>query len=233
MSSSNPPPDVRDSQPSKWLLGLKHALILGLLVLGWYILDHSGIVDFFMRSEGVEEAVKALGAGGPLLIIFGIAVAVVITPLPSAPVALAAGALYGMYWGTFYIVLGAQLGATIAFLVARHFRNGILRPFVAKAETLPLLGSENVLTATVLVSRILPFLSFDLISYAAGLSILGFKRFFIATLIGIVPMSFLLAHLGMSVREIDGAGVAITLAIVVAMVVAGYMIKRILAARRS
>ncbi len=232
MSTSDPTTNNESRPSSKWLLWLKHAIVLGLLLLGWYILDHSGIVDFFMRSEGVEDAVKELGAGGPILIVFGIAVAVVITPLPSAPVALAAGALYGMYWGTFYIVLGAQLGATIAFLVARHFRNGVLRPFVSKAETLPLLGSQNTLMATVLVSRILPFLSFDLISYAAGLSILGFNRFFMATLVGIVPMSFLLAHLGMSVREIDGAGVAITLVIVVAMVVAGYLLNRILAARQ-
>ena len=48
----------------------------------------------------------------------------------------------------------------------------------------------------VLGSRLLPFLSFDLVSYAAGLTPLTFPRFALATLIGVVPISFLLAHFG-------------------------------------
>ena len=48
----------------------------------------------------------------------------------------------------------------------------------------------------VFASRLLPFISFDLVSYAAGLTILSFWRFAAATLAGIVPASFLLAHFG-------------------------------------
>jgi uncharacterized membrane protein YdjX (TVP38/TMEM64 family) len=42
----------------------------------------------------------------------------------------------------------------------------------------------------------MPFVSFDMISYAAGLSRLHAWRFALATLAGIVPASFLLAHVG-------------------------------------
>lgn len=52
------------------------------------------------------------------------------------------------------------------------------------------------LTATVFVSRLMPFVSFDMVSYAAGLSQLHSWRFALATLVGIVPASFLLAHFG-------------------------------------
>lgn len=48
----------------------------------------------------------------------------------------------------------------------------------------------------VLVSRLIPFISFDLVSYAAGLTVLSFWRFATATAIGIGPASFLLAHFG-------------------------------------
>jgi len=48
----------------------------------------------------------------------------------------------------------------------------------------------------VLISRLLPFVSFDIISYAAGLTVLSFWRFAIATLAGVAPASFLLAHFG-------------------------------------
>jgi uncharacterized membrane protein YdjX (TVP38/TMEM64 family) len=59
-----------------------------------------------------------------------------------------------------------------------------------------LLGSQTALTATVFASRLMPFVSFEMISYAAGLSRLHAWRFALATLAGIVPASFLLAHFG-------------------------------------
>ena len=58
------------------------------------------------------------------------------------------------------------------------------------------LGSQNALTFTVFISRLLPFVSFDIVSYAAGLSRLHFWRFGLATLAGIIPASFVLAHFG-------------------------------------
>ncbi|MGE0231579.1 MAG: TVP38/TMEM64 family protein [Flavobacteriaceae bacterium] len=57
-------------------------------------------------------------------------------------------------------------------------------------------GSQHALTLTVLTSRLVPFISFDVVSYAAGLSRLHLWRFFVATLAGIIPASFLLAHFG-------------------------------------
>ena len=42
----------------------------------------------------------------------------------------------------------------------------------------------------------MPFISFVIVSYAAGLSCLHFWRFSVATLAGIIPASFILAHFG-------------------------------------
>jgi uncharacterized membrane protein YdjX (TVP38/TMEM64 family) len=58
---------------------------------------------------------------------------------------------------------------------------------------------------TVLATRLLPFLSFDLVSYAAGLTPITVWRFALATLAGIVPASFVLAHFGneMATGEAD------------------------------
>ena len=48
-----------------------------------------------------------------------IALRTMASPIPSAPVALAAGAAYGHVWGTVQVVIGAELGALIAFGLAR------------------------------------------------------------------------------------------------------------------
>jgi uncharacterized membrane protein YdjX (TVP38/TMEM64 family) len=53
----------------------------------------------------------------------------------------------------------------------------------------------------VFASRLVPFISFDAVSYAAGLTFLSFGRFAIATLLGIVPICFALAAMGAGMVE--------------------------------
>jgi uncharacterized membrane protein YdjX (TVP38/TMEM64 family) len=65
----------------------------------------------------------------------------------------------------------------------------------------------------VFVSRLLPFVSFDLVSYGAGLTALKAWRFALATLLGLIPASFLLAHFGgeMAGADMDHATTALLL----------------------
>ena len=152
-------------------------------------------------------AVKArnLGIFGPLLLIALMILAVVFNPLPSAPVALAAGAVYGHTYGTIYIVIGAEIGAIAAFVIARIAGYELASKYLGSNLSLGRFGSQSALTAIVFVSRLIPFMSFDLVSYAAGLTPLMFWRFAIATLLGLIPISFALAHLGGEIITIDNS----------------------------
>ena len=71
------------------------------------------------NQEKIFIVVKKSGLFGPLTIIFLIAIAIIITPIPSAPVAIVSGALYGHTFGTIYVVIGALLGALGAFIISR------------------------------------------------------------------------------------------------------------------
>ena len=173
------------------------AIILIVLTMILLVRRDAFVFDIdFPQREDLRIWIDGAGLLGPLLVVALMTVAIVASPLPSAPVALAAGAAYGHTFGTVLVVLGAELGAIAAFLLAR----GLGRPFVEKHVGHKLgegfLGSQNTLTFLVFGSRLLPFLSFDMISYAAGLSKLHFWRFAVATLAGIIPASFLLAHVG-------------------------------------
>lgn len=147
-------------------------------------------------GDRISEWVAAAGIWGPIVIVGLMTVAIVATPIPSAPIALAAGAAYGHTLGTVYIVVGAELGALAAFGLARFLGRDVLRRWFGDKVDTGWLGSQNALTFTVFVSRLLPFVSFDIVSYAAGLSRLHFWRFGLATLAGIIPASFVLAHFG-------------------------------------
>ena len=171
---------------------------LGLVALGVWWFAPSVLVDAqrLLDRQALEAMVARAGIWGPLMVIGLMTVAVVASPIPSAPIALAANAAYGHVWGTVQVVLGAELGALIAFWLARVLGHDVLRRVFGASVDAGLLGSQNALSWTVFASRLMPFVSFDIISYAAGLSSLHAWRFALATLAGIVPASFVLAHFG-------------------------------------
>lgn len=172
--------------------------ILGIGMLGAWLVAPSALAEArgLLDGERLETLVARAGLWGPVLIVTLMTLAVVASPIPSAPIALAAGAAYGHVWGTVQVVIGAELGALIAFGLARVLGRDVLRRVFGGRVDAGLLGSQAALTATVFTSRLMPFVSFDMISYAAGLSQLHAWRFALATLAGIVPASFLLAHFG-------------------------------------
>jgi len=137
-----------------------------------------------------------LGVWGPIAVIGSMVLAILVSPIPSAPIALSAGAIYGHFWGTIYVLTGAEIGAIAAFGVARYLGYDLLHSWFGDQLDRGLAGSQNFLMGTVFASRLMPFISFDIVSYAAGLTSLSFWRFSVATLAGIVPASFLLAHFG-------------------------------------
>jgi len=169
--------------------------LLALFFAAWFL---GPLADAFGNLDGehIGRWVSYAGAWGPVLIVALMTIAIVATPIPSAPIALAAGAAYGHTLGTVYIVIGAELGALVAFGLARVLGRDVLTRWLGEKVDAGWLGSQNALTVTVFASRLMPFISFDIVSYAAGLSCLHLWRFALATLAGIIPASFVLAHFG-------------------------------------
>ncbi len=182
------------------LEGLFAALVAVGLLYAW----QSGLLAALqadMSRSAIEGWVEEAGIWGPVLVILLMMLAVVASPIPSAPIALAAGAAYGHTFGTIYIVIGAEAGALISFGLSRTLGRKVILKWFGSSVDKGWLGSQNALTATVLLSRLMPFVSFDLVSYAAGLSALRFWRFALATLAGIIPAAYLLAHFGGEVAQ--------------------------------
>jgi uncharacterized membrane protein YdjX (TVP38/TMEM64 family) len=175
-------------------------------------------------EEALEALVAQAGPAGPLLVVGLMTLAVVASPIPSAPVALASGAAYGHVWGTIWVVIGAELGALVAFTLARILGFDIIRRWTGPGIDRGLAGSQNALTAVVLLSRLLPFVSFDAVSYAAGLSRLRLWRFSLATLAGIVPASFLLAHFGSVAMDGEAGAMTWVIAVGLGVLTAGPLV---------
>ncbi len=172
--------------------GLALAVIAG-LALPYLMLGEQPIFgEAWMRDQ-----IGALGAAGPVAVALIMALAIVVSPIPSGPIGVAAGAIYGTLWGGIAVICGAFLGACIAFLAARYLGFDAIRASenrLLKAIAAP--RSQWSLMAIVFASRLIPFISFDAVSYAAGLTSLTFARFALATLLGVIPVSFVLTAIG-------------------------------------
>lgn len=177
----------RLSRVGLWLV----VALAALLFAGWAM----GYGPAITR-ETIEVWIERAGPLGPLLIIVLMMVSIVASPIPSAPIAMVSGAAYGHFAGAVYVAIGSELGALAAFIIARYIGRDHVERWLGDKAGFGLLGSQNLLMLTVFASRLLPFISFDAMSYAAGLSRLRLWRFLIATLAGILPASFLLAHFG-------------------------------------
>lgn len=187
------------------LVGLAVALA-GLWL--WLRQDPDGF-GRLLTQDGIARIVETAGPWGPSILIGLMAAAIVASPIPSAPIALVAGAAYGHVWGTAIIVAGAQAGAMTAFGLARWLGRDALERHLGLRLDRGLLGSQGALAWGVFISRLLPFVSFDLVSYAAGLTKIGAGLFFLATLAGIIPASFLLAHFGGTLTGGSTGGIAL------------------------
>ena len=91
------------------------AVIAGLVLPALLGTEHPVMSEAWVRST-----VAGMGIAGPLALIGLMVLAIVASPIPSGPIAVAAGALYGTLWGGVFVVIGAILGALAAFGAARY-----------------------------------------------------------------------------------------------------------------
>jgi uncharacterized membrane protein YdjX (TVP38/TMEM64 family) len=197
-SKAAPSRHARNSGMPRTKIAVAIALVLALAALYWW-LWRAGALEILGDEQALRQQVERLGFWGPLAIIAMMTGAIVLSPIPSGPIALVAGAVYGPFLGTVYVVAGSEAGAIIAFWIARGFGYEVVRRWSRVEPLLERLrraSSQNWLMAIVFASRLVPFISFDAVSYAAGLTPLGFWRFALATFVGVVPISFLLAYFG-------------------------------------
>jgi uncharacterized membrane protein YdjX (TVP38/TMEM64 family) len=123
--------------------------------------------------------------------------------LPGAAVlSLASGAIFGAVMGTLYVNIGATVGATLAFLVARYlFHDVIQNKFGSRLEKI-----NRELEARgfnyLLFLRLVPVFPFFLINLGAGLTKIPLRTFIFGTMIGIIPGSFVFCNAGASLATI-------------------------------
>lgn len=153
-------------------------------------------LGIFLNPAYIQQWLDSFGFFAPLFYISLMSLAVVISPIPSLPLDIASGAFFGPILGTVYSVIGASAGAVISFLISRYLGREFIERFLGGHVNFCTSCSDRILTKFVFLSRLLPFISFDIISYGAGLTKMSLRMFVIATVIGMIPLTFIYNYFG-------------------------------------
>lgn len=171
-------------------VGVACAVVLLLSLTGW----GASLWEVFSDRERVQRAIDGAGVWAPLVYLAFLVVQAVIAPLPAPAVAIAGGYTFGVVEGFLLTWAGCLIGGVFSFGISRLFG----RDFVAgsaRAARLDRYVTEHGVVL-IFVLRLIPLVSFDAISYAAGLSGIRFRSFFAATALGMLPGTFAFVYLG-------------------------------------
>jgi uncharacterized membrane protein YdjX (TVP38/TMEM64 family) len=204
------------SRPVKWLIGAAVVAAAGLFL--WWASGGQLWWELFSDRERLRQTVSSAGTLAPAVFVLLLVVQAVLAPLPAPAVATAGGYLFGTLQGFVLTWLGALVGGVLCFVLSRSLGRG----FVERSTRLK--GFDEYVrehgAVAIFILRLIPLISFDAISYAAGLTGISFWRFLIATALGMAPGTFVFVYLGSTKL---GPGVYAALGGLAVLAVAAYI----------
>ena len=184
---------VFGEKKSKLKFGILSTFVLSVL---WLIFQFDLIA--ILSPSNIENIVVSMGRWAPIAFIV-VYILMTILMLPVTPASLAAGILFGPYWGILYILIASSTAASGAFFFSRWLGEGYVSRLVKKRfkklDAFEARLEENGFPA-VLILRLLPVFPFGALNYALGLTRVNFRHYLPATMIGILPASFSYALFG-------------------------------------
>ncbi len=151
------------------------------------------VVNFFVNP------VYAIGFWGIFLFIGIMAIQGLLIPIPSEIVLLSTGMIWGWFWGGIMGIIGSMAAGILCFYISRLGGRPLVEKFIGEKAMLMAddFIEKNGLWA-ILISRSIPLIAFDPISYVSGLVEMDVKKYAVGTLIGSIPRAFFYAFLGFS-----------------------------------
>ncbi|GAA1212095.1 TVP38/TMEM64 family protein [Rhodoglobus aureus] len=146
------------------------------------------------------ESAGILGATG---FVVGYAL-ITLAPVPKNVISIAAGVVWGLPSGVGLVLLGALLGAALAFVLGRLLgRDAVERFTGARVRAVDEMLRRRGLLSVIGV-RLIPLLPFTVINYAAGLTAVRVRDYALGTVIGIIPGTVAYVAVGAYGAELNG-----------------------------
>jgi uncharacterized membrane protein YdjX (TVP38/TMEM64 family) len=155
----------------------------------------------FMLSMLDVDAAKgyilSFGIWAPIVSFLLMVFQSVLAPLPAFIITFANAGLFGWVKGAILSWTSAMVGAALCYAIARIYGRNVVEKLTTRKAIKEIdKFFEKYGKWAVLICRLLPFVSFDIVSYAAGLTAMGFWEFIIATGLGQLPATLIYSYVG-------------------------------------
>ncbi len=188
---------------------MKKIILLSVIVIGvvlFFVFD----LGRYLTLDGIKTNIEGLqefyrdNTLKMILGFIGVYILVVALSLPGATLlTLTGGAIFGSVQGTLVVNVGATVGATCAFLVARYLlRDWVQNKFGEKLKPFNDGFSNNAINY-ILFLRLVPVFPFFLVNLMSGLTQVRMPIYFFGTMFGILPGSFVYANAGSNLAQIQ------------------------------
>ncbi len=140
--------------------------------------------------------VESLGTLGPIafIAIYNLATLLFV---PGSILTLKGGCLFGLFWGSIYVIIASTLGATFAFLIGRYLSRNWVRQQIAKNPQFQAIDKAIAKEGfkIVLLTRLSPIFPFNLLNYVLGVTQVSLKDYILGS-IGMIPGTVLYVYIG-------------------------------------
>jgi uncharacterized membrane protein YdjX (TVP38/TMEM64 family) len=173
-----------------WIPAVHHGVASAVAILT--------VRDSHQAIEAFRDYLLQFGLWAPVVSAALMVFQSVIAPLPAFVVTFTNGLLFGWAWGAVLSWSSSMIGAAACFWIARALGRPIVEKLVGGTKALEVsdLFFRRYGKRAILIARLLPFVSFDIISYGAGLTPTSFWQFLVATGVGQLPATLLYSYLG-------------------------------------
>ncbi len=181
------------------------------------------VAVFLMQKIGVSELRELIGEHvlfAPMIYVLCFAILpIFLFPVPV--LAVVAGAVFGLFAGSLYTIIGAMINSVLMFYIARFLGFRAVSDFTqnSKSKILKTLGEPGGKFSLILILRLMPLVPYNALNYACGVMNVSLREYVVATFVGIVPATFIMVNLGEKALDMRSNGFIIACVLMAALVV--------------
>jgi uncharacterized membrane protein YdjX (TVP38/TMEM64 family) len=152
--------------------------------------------------QNLQSWLEKMGIFAPIIYIALYTVCTLLI-LPSTPLNLTGGAIFGIWWGTLWTTIAALVAAIAAFAFTRSIgRELITQKLAGKWEAIDIEIRQGGLFYMFAV-RLLPIIPYGLVNFAAGLTSIKFQDYLLGTFLGTLPGVLPFVMMGSGINQLS------------------------------
>jgi uncharacterized membrane protein YdjX (TVP38/TMEM64 family) len=196
---------MKKSNKVKIFLGLFYLIVVSSFLyffLSNFTLEELTSYDFIKNNRDYFFDLKSSNMLLLVIVFLFITIIWILMAGFASPLALLAGFIFGVWFGTFILVIGMTIGATILYSFANYFFKEIIKEkFLTKFKNLEIKFKKSELIY-LLIYRFIGGIPFVISNVLPCIFNVKIRNFFLATIIGIIPQIFLMVSIGSGLEKV-------------------------------